>query len=152
MSIELVLQLALAFIGAYVFAFWFSLVVWTYRDIRARSHDVFLQVLATMLVLLFNLPGLLLYFLLRPRETLAEAYERSLEEETLLQEIEEFHGCPYCRQRVEPDYQICPGCHGRLKQPCPDCGRLLQLNWTICPYCGSERVAAPEAGVAARVG
>lgn len=142
MSIEFILQVALAFFGAYLFAFWFAIVVWTFRDIRARTHDLFLQMLATLVVLLFNLPGLLLYFLLRPRETLAEVYERALEEETLLQEIEDFHACPNCRQRVEVEYQICPACRTRLRMPCENCGRLLHLNWRLCPYCAYE--PAPE--------
>lgn len=142
MSIELILQVVLAFLGAYLFAFWFALVVWTFRDIRARTHDIFLQVLATSIVLLFNLPGLLLYFLLRPRETLAEVYERTLEEETLLQEIEDFHACPHCRQRVELDYQVCPACRTRLRNPCDRCGRLMHLSWRLCPFCTNE--PAPE--------
>ena len=69
-----------------------SIVIWTFRDIRSRSRDIFAQILATLMVLvffpLFPLPGLALYMLLRPRETLSEVYERSLEEEALLQGIE----------------------------------------------------------------
>ncbi|HEX2185819.1 MAG TPA: zinc ribbon domain-containing protein, partial [Chloroflexota bacterium] len=73
----------------------------------------------------------------RPRETLAEAYERSLEEETLLQEIEERQSCPSCRQRVQPDFMFCPHCHTELKQRCSRCDRLLLLRWDLCPYCGN---------------
>src|SRR3712207_6981071 len=54
-----------------------------------RSRDPFLQVGALFLVLMFNLPGLLLYLIGRPRETLTEAYARTLEEEALLQELED---------------------------------------------------------------
>ncbi|MCL5958854.1 MAG: zinc ribbon domain-containing protein, partial [Chloroflexi bacterium] len=88
-GIETIIQIAIALLGAYVTAFWFSLVVWTFRDIQKRSKDVIVQILATFLVLLFNLPGLLLYTVLRPPETLAEAYARSLEEESLIQDIED---------------------------------------------------------------
>lgn len=137
MSIELALQLVIAFLGAYAFAFWFALVIWTYRDISSRTHDWLLRILATALVFVFNLPGLLLYVILRPRETLAEAYERSLEEETLLQEIEDYDHCSTCRHRIEPEFLICPNCHSKLKRPCQQCNRALQLPWKVCPYCGA---------------
>lgn len=123
-------------LGFYFLAFLLSLVIWAFRDIRSRSRDIFVQLLATLLVLVFNLPGLLLYFILRPQETLAEAYQRSLEEEALLQDIEERDSCPACKRPIEPDYLLCPHCHTQLKKACPNCGRLLHLAWELCPYCG----------------
>lgn len=84
--------------------------------------------------------------ILRPRETLAEVYERALEEETLLQEIENPDLCPGCKRRVEPDYVICPNCQVQLKEPCRHCGRLIHPKWTICPYCAKTtlRGRAPD--------
>jgi RNA polymerase subunit RPABC4/transcription elongation factor Spt4 len=139
-NLERILQVVIALIGAYVTAFWFTLVVWTFRDIQKRTRDVLVQVLATLLVLLFNLPGLLLYTILRPPETLAEAYARSLEEESLIQEIEERQACPSCRYRTQPEFLLCPNCGTQLKHSCPECHRLLDLNWNRCPYCGSDKV------------
>lgn len=138
--------------GFYFLAFLLSLVIWTFRDIRSRSRDIFVQLLATLLVLVFNLPGLLLYFILRPQESLAEAYQRSLEEEALLQDIEERDSCPACKRPIEPDYLFCPYCHTQLKKACSHCGRLLHLGWELCPYCGirepalasEERLPPPE--------
>ncbi|MEZ4500631.1 MAG: hypothetical protein R2839_11270 [Thermomicrobiales bacterium] len=63
--------------------------MWAYRDINARSQSVVTQIVGTLLVVLFSIPGALLYLLLRPKETLDEAYQRSLEEEYLLQDLEE---------------------------------------------------------------
>jgi RNA polymerase subunit RPABC4/transcription elongation factor Spt4 len=147
-EIGTILQVILALIGAYVAAFWFCLVVWTFRDIQLRTRDVLVQVLATMLVLLFNVPGLILYLVLRPPETVAEAYQRSLEEESLIQDIEERLACPNCRTRVQSDYVVCPTCVATLKQPCASCGRLLHLNWHVCPYCAAaterEHSSTPE--------
>ena len=140
-NLEQILKVVIALVGAYITAFWFTLVVWTFRDIQKRTRDVLVQVLATLLVLLFNLPGLLLYTILRPPETLAEAYARSLEEESLIQEIEERQACPTCRLRVQPDFLVCPNCGTQLRRRCPDCHRLLELNWQHCPYCGSGKVA-----------
>lgn len=142
-----------ALFAAFLTATWISVVIWTFRDIRARSRDIFAQILATLMVLvffpLFPLPGWVLYLILRPRETLAEAYERSLEEEALLQGIEERMACPGCNRRIEEEFMICPTCHTRLKKACPACGRLLHLRWNLCPYCGAVQTAvkAPSQAV-----
>lgn len=141
-AIPIILQVLIAFFGAYFIALWFSMIIWTYYDIRARSQDLYVHIFATALVVVFTVFGLVLYLILRPRETLAEAYERSLEEETLLQDIEERQACPSCRQRVQPDYMVCPYCHTELKQRCPRCERLLLLRWDICPYCGNTQLPA----------
>ena len=149
------LALFVAITAAFLTAAWISAVIWAFRDIRARSRDVFAQVLATLLVLvffpLFPIPGLILYMILRPRETLAEAYERTLEEEALLQGIEERLACPGCNRSIQEDYLYCPTCHTRLKKPCLECGRQLHLKWSLCPYCGATQTQAatilPAVGV-----
>jgi RNA polymerase subunit RPABC4/transcription elongation factor Spt4 len=144
-----------ALFAAFLTAIWISVVIWTFRDIRARSRDIFAQILGTLMVLLFfpffPLPGWILYMLLRPRETLSEIYERSLEEEALLQGIEERLACPGCNRRIEEEFMICPTCHTRLKKACPACGRLLHLRWNLCPYCGAIQTAAkPTPSLAAQ--
>jgi predicted amidophosphoribosyltransferase len=115
-----------------------GIVIWTFRDIRARSRDFLAQILATLLVIVLPVIGFVVYLMLRPRETLAEAYERSLEQEALLQAIEEPEVCPGCGQRVKSDYLYCPACHTRLKKACPECGNPLHLRWALCPYCGAS--------------
>ncbi len=136
-----VLLITIAFMGAFLAALWLSMVIWTFRDIRSRTRDIFAQILAALVVAILNLPGLLIYFILRPPETLAEAYTRSLEEEALLQGIEEADVCPGCGQRALQEYIVCPTCHTKLKKTCLHCGRALQLRWTVCPYCGTAAVA-----------
>jgi RNA polymerase subunit RPABC4/transcription elongation factor Spt4 len=123
---------------AFGLAVWFSIMVWTFIDIRSRSRDKLVWVFATLLVFLFNVFGLVVYLILRPHETLMQAYERSLEEEALLQEIEERPICPNCRHRIEHDYRICPNCHQKLKDACLSCDRLVEVDWTVCPYCAVE--------------
>jgi RNA polymerase subunit RPABC4/transcription elongation factor Spt4 len=135
-------SIALFVLGAYLLALYVGLVVWTFRDVHARTRDVLGQIMATLLVAVFTLPGLLVYMLLRPHETLAQRYERDLTEEAILQDLEDQRICPKCRRRVEPDYLVCPACHHQLRVQCDACGRLLQPDWAICPYCGAER--APE--------
>jgi len=132
------LQILLALGGAYLLALWFVLAVWTFRDIETRSRSVVTQVFSTLLVVLFWVPGLLLYRLLRPSETLDEAYQRSLEEEYLIQDLEELPLCPSCNHFVEDDFQICPHCNTQLREPCTSCERLIDLRWAVCPYCGAQ--------------
>ncbi len=135
------MELAALFLGAIFAAFWVAMIVWTFRDIRARSRDLLAQVLAILLVALFPLVGLFLYLLMRPKDTLAESYDRALEEEALLQSLEERLSCPKCHNRVEKEFLLCPVCYQPLKKPCAECGKLLNLEWDVCPYCGhmSER-------------
>lgn len=131
------LQILIAMGGAYLIALWFTLAIWTFRDIEHRSKNVVTQIFSTLLVVLFWVPGLLLYFVLRPKETLDEAYQRSLEEEYLLQDLEELPLCPKCQHYIEDDYRLCPHCQTQLKEPCQNCGRLVDLRWEVCPYCGA---------------
>jgi len=77
------------FAGAFLVALWVALVVWTYRDIRGRHRDRLVHFLAAALVALLNLPGVLVYLVLRPSRTLEEEYQQTLEEEALLQAIED---------------------------------------------------------------
>lgn len=125
----------ISILAAILTALWISMAIWTHRDMKERSRDGFAQILATLTVAVLNVPGLLVYLILRPRETLAEQYQRALEEEALLQEIEEKNICPGCSRPTKDDWRICPYCHTRLRKPCSNCGGLLDLQWTICPVC-----------------
>lgn len=135
------LTIVVVYAGIVTVAFWLTMIIWTFRDMRARSRDGLAQLFVVLVVSILTLPGLLIYLFIRPRETLSEAYERSLEEEALLQEIEEKPACPGCGQRVRDNWQACPNCHTRLKKPCVVCRNLLELSWNLCPHC-----AAPQTG------
>jgi RNA polymerase subunit RPABC4/transcription elongation factor Spt4 len=137
------LGIVIAFIAAFVVIFWLSLIFWTFRDIRSRTQDLILQIAATLLVTVFFIGGLFIYLILRPKQTLAEIYERQLEEESLLAEMTERQTCSNCHARVEPDFQICSSCGYKLKRPCPKCERLLELRWSFCPYCATNVASAP---------
>ncbi len=132
------LQVILAFSGAFVIALWVSMIVWTFKDARSRSRDIFSILLATLMVIVFGPLGMLLYILLRPPVTLAELYERSLEEEALLQDLEERPRCPGCSRQVKEEWIICPDCHTSIKNICQTCQQPLHLVWSICPYCATS--------------
>ncbi|MGD8966317.1 MAG: zinc ribbon domain-containing protein [Anaerolineae bacterium] len=142
-SIPTYLTILSTICGGVTIAILGGMVIWTFRDIRARSRDVLAQILATLLVLVLPVIGLVVYLMLRPRETLEEAYEHSLEQEALLQAIEEPEECPGCGQRIDSSFLYCPDCHTRLKKACPECSSPLRLHWTLCPYCGT--IVTPQA-------
>ena len=63
-QVERVLRIGLTIITAYLVALWIASIWWTFRDIRSRSTDLFLQVAATLHGmdlehgLMFNVPEL----------------------------------------------------------------------------------------------
>jgi len=123
---------------AYAVVLWLGTLVWVYRDIRERTRDSWSHAVSVLLVVVFNLPGLILYLVLRPRETLLEAYERRLETEALMGDMPERRACPSCQRPARPDYLVCPYCRTGLRQACAKCSKPLELTWVACPYCGAQ--------------
>ncbi len=141
------LTIALGCSGFLLLAVWLVVGIWTFRDARSRSRSGAAAVLATVMVLLIPIAGLVIYLLLRPRETLTEAYDRALEQEALLQQIEEPLSCPGCSRRVSEAWVVCPDCRTQLRQPCASCAQPLDLRWTICPYCMTEVTRSALSGL-----
>ena len=133
---------AVGFSVAFLAALWLSLIFWAFRDIRKRTRDPFMRILAVIVVAVLFLPGILIYLILRPPHTLEEEYQQSLEEEALLQTIEDASICPGCNRRIESSWLACPNCHTLLKKQCKTCGKVINLPWNLCPYC-----AAPVEGM-----
>lgn len=75
--------------AAFLVALWLSLIFWTLRDAQTRMRDSRMRFLAVLLVVLLFIPGVTIYLLLRPPQTLEDKYLRTLEEEALLRAIEE---------------------------------------------------------------
>ncbi len=138
---------------AYGVLLWAASVLWTYRDISSRSEDVLAQVMAVALALVLPFGGIVLHLILRPRQTLAERYNRRLEEAYLRQDMEERQLCPSCQRSIEADFLLCPHCHTELRRRCAACDRVVDLTWSICPYCGDDGSAslARRSGIGALV-
>jgi RNA polymerase subunit RPABC4/transcription elongation factor Spt4 len=132
-----VVLVAIGFAAAFFTALWLSLIIWTHRDIRRRARDPLARILAVLVVAVLFLPGILVYFILRPPKTLEEEFQQTLEEEALLQSIEDNTLCPGCGRRVRDEWVACPNCYTRLKKSCHQCGRLMELAWNLCPFCGT---------------
>ena len=135
---ESLVAILVAVLIAYAVVLWLGSIVWAYRDIRARTQDGWTQAVSVALVMVFNLPGLLLYLVLRPQETLNDAYERRMEAEAFKRDMPQPQAtCPTCRLTIHQDYLVCPNCRTRLREACSNCSRPLEISWSACPYCTS---------------
>jgi hypothetical protein len=158
MSPELINNIAtlagvlVAALGAFIFAFWVAMGIWAFNDIRSRSRDWLAIILAVLLVMVFPIVGLILYMLIRPKSTLADAYDRALEEEALLRELEETHACAACGVPVKETWIFCPNCHTQLQHTCPACSNLVRNEWAICVYCGTAQRPAVATRAAQELG
>ena len=144
-----IVQLASQLIVIYVVLLWLGTAYWAFRDMQARTENPILPYFAAALIIFFTpllfVFAVVLYLIIRPRETLAEVYERSLAEESLLAEVEKNELCPVCRDRVDADWLVCPNCRTRLHRVCPSCNRLAEPTWPLCAFCGREFERGPRA-------
>ncbi|MFN3983577.1 MAG: double zinc ribbon domain-containing protein [Caldilinea sp.] len=136
-TIGTIVGVLVAALGAFLFAFWIAMGIWTFNDIRSRTRDWLVITLAVALTLIFPLIGFILYLMIRPKATLAEVYDRALEEEALLRELEETMTCHHCGIPVNEAWVYCPNCHSQLQHSCPNCGKLVRNEWEICVFCAS---------------
>ena len=144
-SLESALRLFALVLLAYALVLWMSAIVWVLRDVKNRTSDVTSQLVAVLLVALFNLPGLVVYLVIRPQSTLADAYERSLEAEAILHELQmTTNSCQNCHRPIDEDFNICPHCKTVLREACRTCARPIRTSWAACPYCASDRVPARQ--------
>jgi hypothetical protein len=129
---------------AYLLLLWFASILWAYRDIRSRTMDPISQAIGVAVVALLPLFGVAIYLIVRPSETLAESYERELEQEAIRSELHSLQPCPTCRRPVERDFVVCAYCRTTVREECTRCRKLLSLDWRHCPYCGTSKPARPE--------
>ncbi len=136
-SINNFLLILTAWVGAFIAALWLSLIIWTFNDIRSRAKDPLSRVLAVLVVAILFLPGIVIYLILRPKQTIEDEFQHMLEEEALLQAIEDVPNCPGCGRQIKENWIVCPNCHTKLRKSCHHCGKLMELTWNLCPYCGT---------------
>jgi len=125
--------------SAYLLIIWLASIFWVFRDIRSRTTDPISHVISVAIAVVFPILGLPIYLILRPSDTLTAAYDRQLEQEALLSELQAVSACPNCRRPVQDDFTVCAFCATPVKQGCTRCGRQMRLSWRFCPYCSTPR-------------
>jgi RNA polymerase subunit RPABC4/transcription elongation factor Spt4 len=135
-------RLTLQAVAFYVVLLWAATAYWAYRDLQQRTSNPVAPYLAAALIILFTpvffWAGVIIYRILRPSETVAQANERALAEEAMMVEIESQPHCANCSRQVHEDWIICPTCRNRLRRVCPNCSRLVELDWSLCAWCGKD--------------
>ncbi len=157
-------RLLTAAFGAYAVLLWLACIWWVLQDMRRRHEDPALAyVAAAAMVLaspvLFPL-AVVVYRILRPSRTLAEARELALTERLDELDADAELACPGCARAVEEDWLVCPACRTRLAHRCRNCRRTMGLDWSLCAWCGNEfgsgvlpeRLPRPARQVRAREG
>ncbi len=118
--------------------FWLGLAYWMVRDARRRIKDPWLIGSAALLGIAVPYLGAVIYLLVRPPETIAEAHARELEVRALAERLNgRDERCPVCRTGTEPTFLVCPVCTTQLRQPCRTCDAALEPLWQMCPYCAT---------------
>ena len=148
-SWEATVRMSVTVLVLYMAIVWVALIFWVYRDIRQRTRDPIVQTVAILLVLFFFLPGHWIYLILRPRYTLNELYERSLEEEAILQDLEDQKACPHVppsRPRRLPDVPfVQDGAEGTV----PQLLKAAELRVAHLPVLWDREAPTGQAGAGA---
>ena len=136
-QINMTLDLAIKLVAAYFFIIWCAFIIWTVKDITARSGNILVQVFCILIVIVLTpVLGLPIYLLIRP----ANKYQNEGQGEIL----QEAFVCPKCGEEVEEDFFFCPHCRAELLFKCEKCGKLCESTWSACPYCGKEKAGEKD--------
>lgn len=116
-------------------AFWIVVLGWVWVDIGERSTNKFSKFGSIALVSFLNIFGLIIYLLIRPKQTIQEIYWADLERRYLKYETSELKDCPNCKYSLAPGYNACPRCGWDIKKQCPGCQVWIDKSFKYCPYC-----------------
>lgn len=111
---------------------WVIVILWTMKDIGARTNNVFVQIICILLVWVGTpIVGLPLYLLFRP---IRYKWDRLGWREALALQIVQCYGCG-SRNPLFHDY--CISCGSELTVKCKECKHHYQLHYEFCPSCGA---------------
>lgn len=129
-------------VGVFLFSFfvffWVVVVGWVWVDSGERTSNWYSRVGAAGLVALLNILGLIIYLIVRPKQTIQELYWADLERRYLKYETTELGDCPSCGFSLQPGFNVCPKCRYGLKQKCDGCEIWVDKSYVYCPFCGSS--------------
>lgn len=110
-------------------------ILWTMKDIGARTHSVWVQILCILLVWLGTpVVWLPLYLLMRP---IRYKRDRMAWREALALQIVQCYGCG-SKNPLYHDH--CIACGSELTTKCKECKHHYQVYYEYCPACGAPNV------------
>ncbi len=130
-----------SFLFVLLLIFWLVLIGWVWVDSGERTSNMTIRVVYLLLVTLLNIPGLIIYLIIRPSETIEQIYWADLERRYLKYETSELGDCTKCGNQLLPGYVFCTNCGNEIKKKCPNCEVLIGKSVKFCPYCGTQVAA-----------
>lgn len=125
-------------IGALFIVFWLVITGWVWIDSGERTSKLSIRVVYIVLVVLLNIPGLIIYLIIRPSETIEEIYWADLERRYLKFETSELGDCSKCGSQLYPGFVFCTNCGNEIKIRCPRCNVLVNKDHKHCEFCGFQ--------------
>jgi hypothetical protein len=126
----------LSYIILYFAVLWLVCCLWVFKDIASRSHNPLVIVGVFLFVMIFNIPGLVIYMLIRPEKTMEE--ERALDLYQVSQLDANITSCGECKSLLRKNYNHCTVCGANLHNYCEYCSKEINPIWSNCAYCGKE--------------
>ncbi|NQT25305.1 zinc-ribbon domain-containing protein [candidate division KSB1 bacterium] len=106
-----------------MFAFWFVMIFWVFRDAERRGMN---GLLWALLIFFGHIIALVVYLLVRNDQVnIAQIHKSS-------------QPCPSCQKQVESGHTFCPHCGTKLQASCSSCKKPMEPGWQVCPYCGEK--------------
>ena len=118
--------------------FWLVIIGWVWIDSSERTSDKNRRFIYVFLVIILNIPGLIIYLIVRPSETIEEIYWADLERRYIKFETAELGDCPKCGHQLYPGYVFCTNCGYEIKKRCPKCNVLVDKDHKFCEFCGYQ--------------
>ena len=134
-------------LGMVLILFWLVMIGWVWIDSGERTSKNSVRFVYLLLVIFLNIPGLVIYLIVRPSETIEQIYWADLERRYLKYETAELGDCSKCGSQLLPGYVHCSNCGNEIKRRCPKCGVLINKDHKFCENCGTqlrERAIAEE--------
>lgn len=125
-------------LGFLLVVFWLFIVGWVWVDSGERTSKKGLRVGYVFLAVILFIPGLVIYLVIRPSETIEEIYWADLERRYLKYETADLGDCPKCGSQLFPGYVHCTNCGFTIKSRCPKCNLLVNKEHKYCEFCGFQ--------------
>lgn len=125
--------------GVYLLIMFLAFGIYAFVDSRKRGVNTVIALIIGIVVLIFNIPALILYLILRPSKTKAENEWEELERKFLSHEVDDFISCDACNTILSADDLYCLNCGKQHRAKC-SCGKLIESNWAYCPQCGKSSI------------